>query len=123
MDAIEQLRQLNDDYVTAAVNADVDWYDEHLAPDFVCIDSDAVVYDKADFLRATAKGRDLDEYNVVELDIRVYGDVGLVRASGEWTAIDGRTGTSRYIDVYVRGDDGWKTVSAQISRPRGDLTA
>jgi ketosteroid isomerase-like protein len=118
MDVVEQLRQLNDQYVAAAVAADVAWYEQHLAPDFVCIDSDAVVYDKAEFLRQTAKGRDLEEYRVVELDIRVYGDVGLVRAAGAWTNLEGRQGQSRYVDIYVRGDDGWRAVSAQISRPR-----
>jgi ketosteroid isomerase-like protein len=118
MDVVEELRQLNDEYVAAAVAADVDWYEQHLAADFVCIDSDAVVYDKEEFLRQTSKGRDLEEYRVVEVDIRVYGDVGLVRAAGAWTSIDGRQGQSRYVDIYVRDDDGWKTVSAQISRPR-----
>jgi len=122
MDVIEELRRLNDDYVAAAVAADVDWYDRHLAPEFVCIDSDAAVYDKADFLRVTAKGRDLEEYKLVDVHIRVYGDVGLVRATGAWTSLEGRTGLSRYVDIYVRGDEGWKTVSAQISRPRSDVT-
>ncbi len=117
MGAIEQVRELNDQYVAAAVAADAEWYDHHLAVDFVCIDGNANVYDKDAFLRKTEKGRDLEFYNLVEVDVRVYGDVGLVRGTGEWKSLDGHTGLSRYVDIYVRGDEGWKTVSAQMSRP------
>ena len=33
------LERLNQEYVAAFMNADVDWYREHLAEDFVCIES------------------------------------------------------------------------------------
>ena len=34
------LERLNQEYVNAFMNADVNWYREHLAEDFVCIESD-----------------------------------------------------------------------------------
>jgi ketosteroid isomerase-like protein len=117
MDAIEQLRALNAQYISAAVSGDVAWYGRHLADDFVCIDSDATVRDKPAFLRMTAEGSDLEDYSLIDVDVRMFGVVGLVRATGTWTASDGRRGISRYTDVYALGDDGWKVVSAQITRP------
>jgi ketosteroid isomerase-like protein len=117
MDTVEQLRALNAQYISAAVNGDVAWYDRYLADDFVCIDSDATVRDKPAFLRMTAEGSDLEDYSLIDVDVRVFGVVGLVRATGTWTATDGRRGISRYTDVYALGDDGWKVVSAQITRP------
>lgn len=118
------LEQLNQEYVDAFMNADVDWYRQHLAEDFVCIESDGSVLDKVQFLRNTVKGPDVADYKLHEVEVRVYGDAALVRATGVWTREDGSMGMSRYVDVYVKESAEWKTVSAQITRtsrlgPRG----
>jgi ketosteroid isomerase-like protein len=119
-----RLEQLNQEYVDAFMNADVDWYRQHLAEDFVCIESDGSVLDKVQFLKNTVKGPDVADYKLHEVEIRVYGNAALVRATGVWTREDGSMGMSRYIDVYVKERTEWKTVSAQITRtsrlgPRG----
>lgn len=118
------LERLNREYVDAFISADVEWYREHLAEDFVCIESDGSVLNKDQFLDNTAKGRDVAHYILHDVDIRVYGEAALIRATGVWTREDGSMGMSRYIDVYVKQSEGWKTVSAQITRssrmgPRG----
>jgi ketosteroid isomerase-like protein len=113
----QHLRQLNEQYVKASLASDVEWYRTHLADDFVCIESDGSVLDKASFLRMTAEGSDLADYHLDDVDVRFYGDVALVRATGSWRAKDGTPGLSRYIDVYARTGDEWKAVSAQITRP------
>lgn len=122
MSDFETVRRLNEQYVTASLAGDVAWYDHRLTSDFVCIDSDGSVLDKAQFLAMTAQGSELAEYNLDEVDIRFYGDVALVRATGLWTAKDGTPGVSRYTDVYVRQGDDWKVVSAQITRPVSVVT-
>jgi hypothetical protein len=113
----EELRSLNRRYIEAWLAADVDWYRGRLAEDFVCIESDGNILDKAAFLRSTARGSDVSSYRLDEVDVRLYGDVGLVRATGSWEKKDGVRGLSRYIDVYVRFGHEWKVVSAQITRP------
>lgn len=118
------LARLNQEYVDAFMNADVDWYREHLAEDFVCIESDGSVLNKQEFLANTVKGPDVADYKLEHVDVRVYGNAALVQATGLWTREDGSMGMSRYIDVYVKQSEQWKTVSAQISRvlrmgPRG----
>ena len=110
------LEQLNQEYVAAFMNADVEWYGKHLADDFVCIDSDGSVLQKQQFLANTLKGPDVADYKLEYVDVRIYGDVGLVRATGVWTSKGGSMGLSRYLDVYVKQDGEWKTVSAQITR-------
>lgn len=113
----QQLRRMNEKYVAASLAGDVDWYRTHLADEFVCIESDASLLDKHAFLRLTAQGcPDLEEYQLVDVDVRFYGNVALVRALGSWTKKTGMRGISRYIDVYIRSDDEWKVVSAQITR-------
>jgi hypothetical protein len=118
------LERLNQEYVDAFMNPDVDWYREHLAEDFICIESDGSVLNKEEFLSNTLKGPDVLEYKLHEVDVRIYGKAALVRATGVWTRPDGSMGMSRYIDVYVKQQEERKTVSAQISRvlrmgPRG----
>ena len=118
------LEKLNQEYVAAFMNANVDWYRDHLADDFICIESDGSLVHKQKFLANVAHGPDVADYKLEQVDVRVYGDSALVQATGIWTRRDGSKGMSRYIDVYVKRDDEWKTVSAQITRsarigPRG----
>lgn len=119
----QTLEQLNQEYVNAFMNADVDWYREHLADDFMVVESDGSVLNKEQFLHSTSKGPDVADYRLQEVDIRIYGITALVRATGVWTRQDGKMGMSRYTDVYVRQNGSWKTVAAQITRttkgPRG----
>jgi ketosteroid isomerase-like protein len=117
MSHLDEIRTLNEEYVAAALRGDVEWYRRMLADEFVCIDSDGSVLDKPAFLQMTAQEPELAEYRLAEVDIRLYGDVALVRCTGHWTARDGRPGVSRYVDVYIHGSAGWRVVSAQITRP------
>lgn len=111
------LLQLNEQYVRASLAGDVEWFREHLADEFVCIESDGSVHFRDGFLRLTARGSDLSEYKLDYVDVRFHGDVALVRASGSWVGKEGVCGVSRYIDVYVHAGSAWKVVSAQITRP------
>ena len=118
------LKRLNQEYVDAFMNADVDWYQEHLTEDFVCVESDGSVLNKTDFLANTVKGPDVIDYKLHEVDVRIYGNAALVRATGVWIKEEGSMGMSRYTDVYIRTNNEWKAVSAQITRttrmgPRG----
>ena len=117
-DASDQtiLMQLNQEYVDAFMNADVEWYREHLTDDFEVIESDGSTLNKGEFLSNTAKGPDVAEYKLQDVKVRIFGDVALVRASGLWTGRNGFQGLSRYTDVYLRTGNGWKATSAQITR-------
>ena len=111
------LLQLNEQYIASYLKADVAWYREHLAEDFVCIESDGSVLDKKEFLVDYGKGPDVASYKLAETTVRIYGDTALVQARANFTRPDGSTGTSRYTDVWVRSGTGqWRTVSAQITR-------
>jgi ketosteroid isomerase-like protein len=111
-----RLRQLNEQYIEAVMNADVQWYQQHLADDFVCIDSEATVFDKESFLERTSRGPYVSNYRLEDVNVRIYGETALVQATGLFTRKDGAPGMCRYIDVYVRTADDWKVVSAQITR-------
>ena len=114
--AVETLTQLNREYVDAFMKADVNWYREHLADDFVCIESSGTVLDRDAFLRDAASGPDVARYDLADVRVRVFGDFALVHATGRFTRRDGTQGTSRYTDAYALRDGRWKAVSAQITR-------
>jgi ketosteroid isomerase-like protein len=109
------LTKLNAEYVRAFLECDVAWYEQHLADDFVCIESDGSLLDKFQFLRATAKPHDVVSFDLKEVRIRFFGDVALIHAQGLFTCENGATGTSRYTDAYAKFGDEWKTISAQIT--------
>lgn len=113
----QHLLQLNEQYVQASMAGDVEWFRAHLADDFVCIESDGSVQFRDGFLRAAAQEPDLSEYKLDYVDVRFYGEVALVRASGSWVSKTRVAGISRYTDVYVYDGAAWKVVSAQITRP------
>lgn len=109
------LTELNERYVDAFMKADVAWYRQHLADDFICIESDGSLLDKARFLRQTAAGPGVRSYQLEDARVRIYGDVALVHGRGTFTRLDGTSGTSRYTDVYARSNGVWKAISAQIT--------
>ena len=110
------LERLNKQYIEAFMSGDVNWYKENLADDFACIESDGTVLDKEQFLANTAKGPDVAEYKLQDVNIRIYGIVALVQATGLFTRKDGSKGLSRYTDVYAKTGEVWRAVSAQITR-------
>ncbi len=111
-----RLRRLNEQYIAAVLHADVNWYREHLADDFVCIDSEGTLFDKEAFLRRTAGGPYVTDYKLENVRVRIFGETALVQATGIFTRKDGTPGMCHYIDAYVRSGDDWKVVSAQITR-------
>ena len=110
------LERMNEEYIQAYMSADVGWYDEHLAEDFTCIESDGSVLDRAQFLTRTAEGPDVGDYKLQSVYVRIYGSVALVHGTGKFTRKDQSSGVSRYTDVYVQAGEEWKAVSAQITR-------
>jgi hypothetical protein len=112
----QELRALNENYIRALMSGDVDWFRARLADEFVCIESDGLILDKAAFLRRTSWGSMLASYSLEDVAVNVYGDVALVRAKGAWTDKAGIPGFSRYVDVYVHAVGEWKVVSAQVTR-------
>src|SRR5215471_5250850 len=110
------LERLNQEYVAAFMNSDVEWYRRHLADEFVCIESDGSLLTREEFLSNTAKGPDVADYSLESVAVTIYGEAALVRATGVWHRKDGTVGLSRYVDIWVKRNAEWKTVSAQITR-------
>jgi hypothetical protein len=119
----QQLLTLNDRYIRAHIDADAPWYDAHLTPEFICVRADGSVIDKAGFLAGTRPPSGVSHYQLDDIRVRVNGDSGYVSALGTWRKQDGSAGQTRYIDSYVRTANGWRVVTAQLTRvPRADAS-
>lgn len=118
-DERDVLSELNADYVRAFREADVSWYDAHLAADYVVINSDGSLHDRARALTEFARpsfALHMRSFPVDKVRIRRFDDIALIHAENAYVLKDGRNGVNRYTDVWRRQQDGrWLCVAAHIT--------
>jgi uncharacterized protein (TIGR02246 family) len=118
-DDLEVLRELNASYVQAFRAADVAWYDAHLAPDYVVVNSDGSFHDRAQALTEFAKPTyqtHMQSFPVDQVRIRRFEDVALIHAENAYQLKDGRKGVNRYTDIWQKQADGrWLCLAAHIT--------
>ncbi len=115
---IAVLTVLNEQYVQAFREADVAWYDAHLAPDYQVVFGDGSRHDRGAALADFAKPYYADGIALFPLDevrIRMFGDVALIHAQNAYTLKDGRKGVNRYTDIWAKRDGRWWCVAAHIT--------
>ena len=87
-----------------------------LARDFVFVDQFGVVMNKAEYIDLVVNHLEVISGDIFDLDIRVFGDTGIVvaRFTGT-TRFDGveSTGSFRFIDVWAKRGGRWVAVSSQ----------
>ena len=117
-DDIAILASLNAQYVQAFRDADVPWYNTHLAPDYQVVFGDGSLHDRAAALADFAKphyAEGIASFPVDKVRIRRFGDVALVHAENAYTLKDGRKGVNRYTDIWVKRAGHWWCVAAHIT--------
>ncbi|HEY6149326.1 MAG TPA: nuclear transport factor 2 family protein [Gaiellaceae bacterium] len=116
-DAVSDLHELNAQYIRAFVEADVEWYREHLSEDFVCTLADGRRIDKTEFLAKVAQGPGVRNVTYDEIDVRPLGGVALVQGVTHYVR-EGTPGSTRYTDVWQLRDGNWRAVAAQLTARR-----
>jgi ketosteroid isomerase-like protein len=111
-----RLAELNEGYVRAAQNADVEWYREHLSDDYLCSTVDGKLSNKEEFLRRIAGGAAGARYAAVDTRIRVLGDMALIHSGFAYAKPDGSGGRGRYTDIWLLRQGRWLCVSAHFNR-------
>jgi ketosteroid isomerase-like protein len=113
---LDELTQLNRDYVNSVQNSDVKRFEEILAGDFYCSNPDKSLVDRAGFLRQTAKPVTIRNLEAHDVKIRLMGDFAIIHARTSYTTADGQQASGRYTDVWARQNGRWLAVSAHVSR-------
>jgi ketosteroid isomerase-like protein len=108
---LDDLSQLNRDYINSVQTMDVKRFDEILSKDFVsCVD-------RAAFLQQTAKPIAIRNLEAREVDIRLMGDFAIIHARTTYTLPDGKAGQGRYTDIWAKHNGGnWLCVAAHVTR-------
>jgi ketosteroid isomerase-like protein len=110
------LAQLNTDYINAVQNGDVARFEQILDADFYCSHPDGSLADRATFLKQTAQPVTIKGLAADDVKIRMFGDVAIIHGRTNYTTADGRATQGRYTDVWTKRGDGWKCVSAHVTR-------
>ena len=113
---LDQLLDLNRDYVRSVQHSDVRRFDEILADDFLCSNPDGSLVDRKAFLAQTARPVTISNLEARDVNVRLRGDFAIIHARTTYTLPDGREGTGRYTDVWARRDGRWLAVSAHVTR-------
>lgn len=116
MNDLAALADLNRNYVRSVGEADVAWFEAHLADDFYNTNPDGSLIDRAAFLAQIARGSPVTELREHDVKIRLLGDFAIIHAQTTYRKPDGTQGSGRYTDDWQRRRDGWRCVSAHVSR-------
>jgi ketosteroid isomerase-like protein len=110
------LADLNHNYVRSVAEADVRWFDAHLAADFHNTNPDGTLIDRAQFLAQIGRGSPVTELREHDVKIRLLGDFAIIHARTSYKKPDGTKGAGWYTDDWQRRPEGWRCVSAHVSR-------
>jgi len=113
---VDVLRALNRAYVRAVQESDVEWFDKHLADDFLNSNPDCSLVERAGFLLQIAKPAAISGLQEHDVHIRLFGDVAIIHAKTSYVKADGRPGVGRYTDVWTRRQGRWLCVAAHVNR-------
>ena len=113
---LTELEKLNSAYVRSVEQADVAWFDAHLAQDFCNINPDGMRLDRAAFLAQIGRGSVVKDIREHDVKIRLLGDFAVIHARTRYIKPDGGRGAGWYTDDWQLQADGWRCVSAHVSR-------
>jgi ketosteroid isomerase-like protein len=116
----EELLKLENDFARALTNNDADAVDGFLSDDWIIVDPDGGIIDKARFLGVIKSGALSHEMmESADLRVRLYGNTavvtGLSTTKGKFMGQD-FTSCERATDIFVKQDDGWQCVFTQLTR-------
>ena len=116
----EELLKLENEFAQAVTNNDADAVDGFLADDWIIVDPDGGIIDKARFLGVIKSGALSHEMmESADLRVRLYGNTavvtGLTTTKGKFLGQD-FTSCERATDIFVKQNDRWQCVFTQLTR-------
>jgi hypothetical protein len=113
--ALDILQQLNRDYVRSVETKNVRWFEEHLGEDFLNVNADGSLVDRAGFLAQVARGVPFSNLEPRDVQVRIMDGFAIVNARSAYTKPDGQAGSRRYVDVWALRQGRWLCISAQLT--------
>jgi len=113
---MQQLLELNAEYIRAVQESDVARFEEMLASDFLCTNFDGSFVDRAQFLKQTAAPVRISGLRALDVEVRILGDFAIVHGRTAYAKPDGTPGGGRYTDIYARRQGRWQAIAAHVTR-------
>jgi ketosteroid isomerase-like protein len=116
----QELLNLEDEFARAITNNDADALDRILADDWIIVDPDGSITDKARFLGVIKSGVLSHELmESTDWRVRLYGNTavvtGLTTTKGKFMGQDFAS-CERATDIFVKQPDRWQCVFTQLTR-------
>jgi len=116
----EELLRLENEFARAVTSNDADALDALLADDWIVVEPDGGMIDKARFLGVIRSGAlSHESMESTDLKIRVYGNTalvtGLTTSKGKFMGQD-FTSCERATDIFVKQSGRWQCVFTQLTR-------
>ena len=96
--------------------SDTDWFDQHLAPEFMNGNPDGSLVDRLAFLAQIARPCAVSDFAAEDVRIRLFGTIAILHGCTVYKKPSGEAGKGRYTDVWMRRQGGWLCVSADVTR-------
>jgi ketosteroid isomerase-like protein len=113
---MDTLQQLNEGYIRSVQAGDVQWFEAHLAGDFLNSSPDGSLLERAAFLAQIARPAGISSLQAHDVRIRPFGDVAIIHGRTTYTKADGGAASGRYTDVWARRQGRWLCVAAHVTR-------
>jgi ketosteroid isomerase-like protein len=116
----DELRRLEERFMTAVAERDLDFLERHLGEEFKLITGRPghETRDRAEWLDVTSNAYEIRSFHFDELDVLDYGDVAVVRCRySQQATIGGADRSQSYLmtDVWHRRGGGFRLVSRHLS--------
>ncbi len=120
---LTQLRDLEQEWTVANVNADQKKLDRILADDFVAVGQQGELQSKADYIRQIERDTVIDKWDFSDLKLSLVGDRATLNGIFTYFSED-RSVSYDFTDKFVWRDGRWQATGAEIKRrgtPEVDL--
>jgi ketosteroid isomerase-like protein len=115
-----ELLKLENEFARAVASNNADALDRLLADDWIIVEPDGSIIDKARFLEVIRSGAlSHESMKSTDLKVRVYGNTavvtGLTTSKGKFMGQD-FTSCERATDIFVKQAERWQCIFTQLTR-------
>jgi Domain of unknown function (DUF4440)/NIPSNAP len=121
MEDHEKLSKLNGLFIKNFIAQDTTTHNEIIHTDFVCVEGNGKIVNRREYMKAWSsdyQAGKFTSFSISDEHIRIFGNMALVRSKTQYTRLqDGKEvkGYSIYTDTYIKENDRWWCVQAQIT--------
>ncbi len=117
--AENQLTKIEHNWADAYVKREPAFVQRLTTDDFIFVGPDGKAMNKADYVKEITGDTTFTAFNITDLKIRAYENVGVVTGTATITTKTGdkeETGAYAFTDVFVKRSGEWKAVSGQATQ-------